>query len=54
MYLFDPKVLGELLRELPEDIRVYVPVDTGTQLQGQGVGPGPYTASIVDNCLVLA
>lgn len=54
MYLFDPKVLGELLRELPEDIRVYVPVDTGTQLQGQGVGPGLYTASIVDNCLVLA
>ena len=54
MYLFDPKVLGELLRELPEGIRVYVPVDTGTQLQGQGVGPGLYTASIVDNCLVLA
>ena len=54
MYLFTPKVLGELLRELPEDIRVYVPVDTGTQLQGQGVGPGLYTASIVDNYLVLA
>ena len=54
MYLFTPKVLGELLKELPKDTRVYVPVDTGTQLQGQGVGPGPYTASIVDNCLVLA
>lgn len=50
MYLFTPKVLGELLRELPEDIRVYVPVE----LKGQGVGPGLYTASIVDNCLVLA
>lgn len=54
MYLFTPKVLGELLKELPKDTRVYVPVDTGTQLQGQGVGPGLYTASIVDNCLVLA
>lgn len=50
MYLFDPKVLGELLKELPKDTRVYVPVDP----MGQGVGPGPYTASIVDNCLVLA
>ena len=50
MYLFDPKVLGELLKELPKDTRVYVPVE----LMGQGVGPGPYTASIVDNCLVLA
>ena len=54
MYLFDPKVLGELLKELPKDTRVYVPVDPGAQLQGQGIGPGPYTASIVDNCLVLA
>lgn len=54
MYLFDPKVLGELLKELPKDTRVYVPVDPGTQLQGQGVGPGPYTASIVDRSLVLA
>lgn len=53
MYLFDPKVLGELLKELPKDTRVYVPVDPGTRLQGQGVGPGMYTASIVDNCLVL-
>lgn len=50
MYLFTPKVLGELLKELPKDTRVYVPVE----LMGQGVGPGPYTASIVDSCLVLA
>lgn len=50
MYLFTPKVLGELLKELPKDTRVYVPVE----LMGQGVGPGLYTASIVDNCLVLA
>lgn len=53
MYLFDPKVLGELLKELPEGTRVYVPVDPETQLQGQGIDPGPYTASIVDSCLVL-
>lgn len=50
MYLFTPKVLGELLKELPKDTRVYVPVE----LMGQGVGPGLYTASIVDSCLVLA
>lgn len=54
MYLFDPKVLGELLRELPEDTRVHVPVDPGTRLQGQGIVPGLYTASIVDRSLVLA
>lgn len=54
MYLFDPKVLGELLKELPKDTRVYVPVDPGTQLQGQGIVPGPYTASIVDRSLMLA
>lgn len=54
MYLFDPKVLGELLRELPEDTRVYVPVDPGMPMTGQGIVPGPYTASIVDSCLVLA
>ena len=54
MYLFDPKVLGELLKELPKDTRVYVPVDPGAQLQGQGIVPGPYTASIVDRSLMLA
>lgn len=54
MYLFDPKVLGELLKELPKDTRVYVPVDPGTRQQSQGIVPGPYTASIVDRSLVLA